>query len=80
MSCRTIQSEFLGLISLMSLSTSEILITTIMYEFLPQLILQFFCFVWTLELVMKHLKKAEGHIDRNVVNVRIKVKTIIQIL
>ena len=33
----------------------------------------------TFEFDMKHLKKAEGHISRNIVDITMKMKTIVQI-
>ena len=35
--------------------------------------------VWIPEFDMKHVKTAEGHIDRNVVIIRIKTRLIVQI-
>ena len=36
-------------------------------------------YVWTPDSNMKHLKKAEGYIDRNVVSIKVTMKSMVQI-
>ena len=36
--------------------------------------------MWAVEFSMNHLKKAEGHIGRNVVSITIKIRSIFKVI